>query len=263
MKNAAKITIVADKREIRLNIRSILYVLMNGNIASIHCQKGKVYKMRITLAELEKSLDENFIKVKRGCIVSVFAIHDITDKINLCNGEKLDYAHRNRPEIENEFREKQRAIIHSFANSEKPKTAEEYLEHYKVFDDIPVAFTDIEMVFDDKFRAVDWVFRYGNSALAYVEKMPLEDLIGNTFGTVFPNMDPKWLRAYERVALFEETLTLIDHSPEIGTNLEIICFPTFKGHCGCILFDISKLNFLHESNDTQKAISTFIGKILG
>lgn len=78
---------------------------------------------------------------------------------------------------------------------------------------------------------------YGNEALAELEKTPLEQLIDHSFGSIFPNMDAKWLRVCERTVLFGETLEIADHSPEIDTDLRIICFPTFKGHCGCMLFD--------------------------
>ena len=44
-------------------------------------------------------------------------------------------------------------------------------------------------------------------------------------------------RVYERTALYGETLEITDYSPEIDTELKIICFPTFPGHCGCMLFD--------------------------
>ena len=43
----------------------------------------------MTLSELEEELGDGFIKVHRGCIVSAMAIHDITDNINLNNGESL------------------------------------------------------------------------------------------------------------------------------------------------------------------------------
>ena len=61
-------------------------------------------------------------------------------------------------------------------------------------------------------------------------------------------MDAKWLRGYERATLYGETLEIVDYSPEIGTNLKIICFPTFPGHCGCILFDADKLRSISEGN---------------
>ena len=51
--------------------------------------------------------------------------------------------------------------------------------------------TDIEMVFDEEKRAVDWIFRYGNPELARLEKLPLDRLIGNSFGSLFSNMDSK------------------------------------------------------------------------
>ena len=86
----------------------------------------------------------------------------------------------------------------------------------------------------------------GPEALAVLEKTPLEQLIDHSFSSIFHNMDAKWLRFYERTALFGETLEIVDHSREIDTNLKIICFPTFKGHCGCILFDRTKIQTVRE-----------------
>ena len=129
-----------------------------------------------------------------------------------------------------------RQIAQSLSDSDAPATRKDYQRHYASYDSAPFAFTDIEMVFNEKRAAVDWIFRYANEALARLEKKPLEQLIDHSFGSIFPNMDDKWLRVYERTALFGETLEIIDHSPEIDTDLKIICFPTFKGHCGCILF---------------------------
>lgn len=98
--------------------------------------------------------------------------------------------------------------------------------------------------------------------LAEIEKVPLETLIESTFATLFPGMDFKWLRAYERAVLFGETIKIIDYSPEIDTFLDVICFPTFEGHCGYILFDISKINSYRKSTDAEKAIATFMSKLM-
>ena len=56
---------------------------------------------------------------------------------------------------------------------------------------MPFAFTDIEMIFNEDRHAVDWIFRYGNEKLAEVERVPLSGLIGNSFGSIFSNMDDK------------------------------------------------------------------------
>ena len=140
--------------------------------------------------------------------------------------------------------------------------AYEISEDYSCFDALPVAFADIEMVVNEERRAVDWIFRYGNPALAKLEKIPLERLIGSSFSSLFSNMDAKWLRSYERAALYGETLEIIDYSPEIDTYLRVICFPTFKGHCGCILFDVSEIKFTQSSSDTSEALLRYFGKLL-
>ena len=75
-------------------------------------------------------------------------------------------------------------------------------------------------------------------------------------------MDSKWLKSYERSALYGETLELIDHSPEIDTYLKIICFPTQPGHCGCLLFDIAEMQFAEDSGDSHNAKLRYFAKML-
>ena len=80
------------------------------------------------------------------------------------------------------------------------------------------------------------------------KKLPLDKMIGNSFSRLFSNMDAKWLHVYERATLYGETLEIMDYSPEIDTNLKIICFPTFPGHCGCILFNADQMKSISEEN---------------
>ena len=39
------------------------------------------------------------------------------------------------------------------------------------------------------------------------------------------------------------------------------CFPTFKGHCGCILFDLSEIEYTQISSDTDTALMRYFGKM--
>lgn len=262
MQDKEKITIVFDKRKIELTISQILYVQMGGNWAFIHSSDGRVYQTRITLSTLEKQLGNLFVKVNRGCLVSILAIHNVTDTINLCNGESLSYVIRKKKEILRKIQEKQEDLIGEFNLKTTLNNEDQYHEYYRLFDSLPIAFADIEMVFDRGIYAVDWIFRYGNPALAALEKIPLEKLIGSSFGSLFSNMDSKWLRSYERAALYGETLKIIDYSPEIDTYLEVICFPTFQGHCGCILFDVSKIQSFRETTDAEKAMAFYFSRLI-
>lgn len=263
MQKETTITISLNKGgELNLDVSSIYYVHMEGNYAYIHVAGGKLYQTRMTLMELEKLLGDNFVKVKRGYLVSIMAVYNITDQLELCNGESLDYVVRRKKEIKAKFMEKQKELLESFNTEGVPATIEEYKEYYKRFDTMPFAFADIEMVFNENCRAIDWIFRYGNEELARLENLPLDILLQKSFAKLFPNMDSKWLRTYERVAMYGEVLRIVDYSPEIDKYLDIICFQTFHGHCGCILFDISEMRSFRKASDTERAMALLIERMM-
>ena len=252
------INVTSDRKNVTLDSDVILYILMNGKIAEIHIVGGRVYETRTALKDLEGLLKKEFVKIHRGCIVSVKAVHAVTDTVNLSNGEELLYTVRKKKQIVAEIQEKQKNMINALGKKGIPATEEEYCRHYSSFEYLPIAFTDIEMVFDEERRAVDWIFRYANQELARLEKLSLNQLVGKSFGSLFSNMDSKWLRSYERAALYGEVLEIMDYSPEIDKNLKVICFPTFKGHCGCLLFDLDTIKTVNSSNNVHKIWNTYL-----
>ena len=85
----AIINITSDRKNVTLDSDVILYIIMHGKIAEIHIVGGRVYETRVALKDLEGLLKEEFVKIHRGCIVSVKAVHDVTDTVNLSHGEEL------------------------------------------------------------------------------------------------------------------------------------------------------------------------------
>ena len=260
LQQAASIRIMSGRRTVVLYISAILYVRTSGHNSEIHVSDGQVYVTRQSLTALERQLGADFIRIDRGCIVAVMAIHDITDQVNLVNGQRLEYALRNRAGLVAQLQQAQQRMIGRFTREGVPATEAEYRDHYRSFDAMPFAFADIEMVFDENRRAVDWIFRYGNPALARLEKLPLERLIGSSFGSLFRNMDDKWLRLYERATLYGETLETVGYSPEIDATLKVTCFPTFRGHCGCILHNVDEIHFVHNNGEADAALYHWIQK---
>ena len=74
------ITIFSKRKEIELDAGSILYIMMNRDKAKIHVSGNKIYETWLSLNTIEKLLGDEFIMVRRGCLVSAMAIHDITKK---------------------------------------------------------------------------------------------------------------------------------------------------------------------------------------
>ena len=235
------LSILVGRREVKLLIRNILYIRITKGVAHIHVSSGEIFTTRSTHCALQRILGDRFLFVGNNCLVSGVAIHRVGKKLELCNGEQLDFSQRRRQEILRFMSSWKKRFIDSLEEETIPRSFEEYERYYHCFHNASFAFTDIEMIFDENQQATDWIFRYGNQELSRIEKLPLKTLIGNSFGSLFANMDSKWLRSYEQVVLYGRTMTLVDYSPEIDTNLMVICFPTFKGHCGCILFNAEEL----------------------
>lgn len=256
------ITITVNYKRIELDVQTIQYVFINQNVAEFHLSNGEQYKTRFPLSKLEPLLEDEFIKIHRNYLVAVRAVHDISDKVYLNNGEALNFALRRKNALTAELRKRRQMLLDRFNADSTIHTESEYHARFQSFDDLPIAFCDIEMVLDEGQNAVDWIFRYGNEALAKLEKKPLKELVGSTFSGIFPNMDPKWLKSYERAALYGQTLEIIDFSPEINTYLDIICFPTIKGHCGCILLNVGEMDYAENPGDQQNARLHYFAKLL-
>lgn len=131
---------------------------------------GRTYETYATIHELKSMLGSGFIRADRATLVSIKGIHDIGKEIELVNGETLYYSCRKKRELKEQLRAGRRQIAQSLSDSDAPTTQEEYQRHYASYDSAPFAFTDIEMVFNEERAAVDWIFRYGNEALAEIEK---------------------------------------------------------------------------------------------
>lgn len=99
MQDGETITINSKRKLVTIYISRILYVIMQRQYAEIHVYGNRKYVTRMTFGELKKQLGENFIEVRRGCIVSIKAIRSITDKVNLINGGILRYTVRRKKEI--------------------------------------------------------------------------------------------------------------------------------------------------------------------
>ena len=164
------ISVISNRRHINLLTEDILYIQLSGRQSIIHFSDGRTYETYATIHELESMLGSGFIRADRATLVSIKGIHDIGKEIELVNGETLYYSCRKKRELKEQLRAGRRQIAQSLSDSDAPTTQEEYQRHYASYDSAPFAFTDIEMVFNEERAAVDWIFRYGNEALAEIEK---------------------------------------------------------------------------------------------
>ncbi len=108
-----------------------------------------------------------------------------------------------------------------------------------VFGESAMPFNIIRMELDQEGKPVDWTFAYVNEALAKVEGVTADSLLGKRFYDLFPNSDRTWLDIYYKSAFEGEKQTCEYISEETGMYLRISCWPIGqRGYCAAILRDI-------------------------
>ena len=106
---------------------------------------------------------------------------------------------------------------------------------------LPLAAAIIRLDLDKTGNPEDFTIVKANEALAELENVPLDRLLGAAFyRDIFPSGDRKWLAPYWETASRGTVQTLNDFSPEIDRFLEIKCYQPCHGFCACILTDVSE-----------------------
>ena len=108
----------------------------------------------------------------------------------------------------------------------------------EIYDKSPFAFCVIKVITVGE-TVKDFSFEYANEALATLEGVRLDDLLGKSFCSIFPNADNKWMSVYGDTALCGTYHEITDYSAEINKHIRVQCYQLSKGYCGCLLTDVS------------------------
>lgn len=238
MKDTIKLLI--NRKWETIQTKDILYITISDKLSFLHLKNNVTLNLFITLSELEQLLPRaDFVRISRNCIINYHAIHSIHDtQVTLTNNESLPYSKRREKSILDGY---QAYVKHKYA-AESPDTLHQTIdfhEKYKSFDNMPVAFAVIEMVMDNNGHSIDFIFRYANQSLAELEGVPLRELEGNSFLSIFPDAQKKWLSIYREVAFEGKEMEIIDFRQELKKVLRIQCFQPMHGFCACLLTDVT------------------------
>lgn len=76
IQNEKHIVINTSDEMLRISLNKIIYIDVDRNYITIHTNKD--YKIKKTLGEIEKELDERFFRIGRSCIVNLKYINRVT-----------------------------------------------------------------------------------------------------------------------------------------------------------------------------------------
>lgn len=111
------------------------------------------------------------------------------------------------------------------------------LSDLSAFDDCPLGFCIIEIVFNDDGSGIDFIFRYCNKKMESIEGLSIDQMVDHSFYKLFHGDGLKWLASYVDVAMNNTQKIIHEYSPKLKKHLSVYCFQVRERFCGCIVFD--------------------------
>lgn len=108
-----------------------------------------------------------------------------------------------------------------------------------VYDNSPVAFCVVRILFASNGRVQDFVYEYANEALAALDDVAVDALQGNCFYSLFNDADQDWLHHFSAVAATGEPDTFTQYSCTLKKHIRCQCYRIAENLCGCILLDVT------------------------
>lgn len=206
----------------------IMYMTRDGRKTVIHQENGrKVETFHAIKGILENYPDEMFEIINKGIVVAPKYVEKVDNNVyTMTDGATF----KGRVRVTKEQKD------NAYRYNEDIVTTD--WNEYAILDNMPLAYCIIELVFDEKGRGIDFIFRYCNKHMEDIEGKTLDEMINKSFYEVFENGDKKWLVTYADVALNGNSHTIESFSPEIDARLRIYCYQPKPNFCACVLIKI-------------------------
>lgn len=109
------------------------------------------------------------------------------------------------------------------------------------FNNSPLAFYVIKVIKDNKDNFKEFVFCYGNEALANLDGIKVTDIVGKHSHDIPTRVDKKYLDIYGNIAFNGGHETIVEYSKEIDKYISIECYQIEEGYCACLLENVSDM----------------------
>ena len=215
-----------EKKGIR--IADVMYITRDGRKSVINLADGSKIDTFNPIKSIIESLPEDtFESINKGVVIAPRYVTDVRDN---------EYYMEDGAVFPGRVRttKKQKENITKYNEHLYRNDWEEFIG----FDDFPVPFCIIELVFNEQGHGIDFIFRYCNKEMEVLEGKSMDEMIDKSFYEVFENGDRKWLVTYADVALNGGKRIIESYSPEIDANLRVYCYQPKPDFCACLLIKI-------------------------
>lgn len=215
-------------RKKRVSDIEIMYMTREGRKSVIHMSDGRKVDTFHTLKGLIEDMPPGMFEcINKGIVISSRFVAAVdNNEYKMADGTVF----KGRARVSKD----QKSNAEKYNDEIKAKNWAEYA----ILDNLPLPFCVIELMFDEKSHAVDFLFRYCNKEMEVLEGKTIDQMIDHSFYEVFKNGDKKWLVTYADIALNGGKRVIESYSPEIDANLRVYCYQPKPNFCACCLMPL-------------------------
>ena len=213
----------------------IKYIIREDGKTRIYLDDGRIVETYIPLKTILTELPpDHFLNINKGIALSVRKIASIHDDVYTMEDGRQFKGRARMPHLYR-YEQERRFNTPSVTDSVNDMSL---MSAFSVLDNMPIPFCVAELVFDQKGNSIDFKFCYVNEAMADMEGLSKEQLLSQSFYSIFRHGDRKWLVAYADIALNGGSRVFKDYSSEINKMLTIYCFQPAEGYSACAFMEL-------------------------
>ena len=212
---------------------SIRYILREEGKTDFYLLDGRVVSSLIPLGHFQDYLpEEDFIRINKGVLVCAKQVVNVSKGMYLMtDGVSLEGRHHGM-KLHTDF---MRKMVQEQESDEENLSNARLSERFASFEDFPLPFCVIQLVFDVYGKSTSFIFRYCNKMMEYIEQRPVETILNHSFYDLFDNPDEKWLVKYGDIAKNGGRRVFRGFKDRLGVYVYIVCYQVAPGYCGCLL----------------------------
>jgi len=163
--------------------------------------------------------------------------------------------------------EGEKAILGVITDITEQKKVEEHLaeselQYQDLFNSMREGFALCEIICDKKGTPINYRFLKINPAFEIQSGISVTAILGKTIKEIYPEIEPKWIERYGRVALTQETIQFEDYDRKTKKYYDAIVFSPSEGKFAMIFRDITDRKYadeeLHKKMHTVEKMNKFM-----
>ena len=213
----------------------IIYLFREDNKTYIRLLDGRTVTALIPIGHFEDNLPKNdFLRINKSVLVCAKQVVNVNQGFYLMtDGASLEGRHHGA-KCHTDFMRRMIAEQSLSAEDEKSVSMQ---NNYAAYDNFPLPFCVIQLVFDIYGKGTTFIFRYCNKMMEFLEGKTLDKLVNRSFYDVFENLDGDWLVKYGDVARNGGRKIFREYKPAMKKYLSVLCYQISPGFCGCLLLE--------------------------